>query len=325
MISKEELKNLYETDLKESLSSLEGKRKILLRLQLIAIALIAITFFVLFPMSNENTRGIITVVGIALIVGAVILFIISSRKKKVYRAEYKSTVVSKIVHAIDSKWKYSADNRISQSEYHASDMFNHSVDRYNGDDLIQGVIDKTDFRCSELHTEYKTYTTDNDGHRKEQWHTIFKGLFFHADFNKEFKGQTYISPDHSEKLFGKALQSKKVHKRSGKAELVKLENIEFEKLFKVYSSDQIEARYILTPVIMEALVNIRNQYKRPLNLSFIGSRVYCAVSFNKNLFEPRVFKSGVNFKDIDDMHSLFMLNSVIIEELNLNTRIWTKN
>ncbi|HPF93146.1 MAG TPA: DUF3137 domain-containing protein, partial [Tenuifilaceae bacterium] len=170
-------------------------------------------------------------------------------------------------------------------------------------------------------TEYKTVTYDKDGKRKETWHTIFKGLFFHADFNKEIMGKTYIEPDTAERLLGKFGQSLQV---SSKGKLVKLENPEFEKIFAVYGTDQTEARYILTPTIMEALVNIYKMYKRKMHLSFIGTRVYVAMSFSKNLFEPKIFSSGVKFKDVEFMYNLFMVNQTIVKELNLNTRIWTK-
>ena len=141
-------------------------------------------------------------------------------------------------------------------EYWQSDLFRLPYDRYSGDDLISGVIDRTDFRCSELHTEYKEVTY-RDGKRHETWVTIFRGLFFHADFNKHINGNTYIEPDNAERLFGswgRKLQG------SNKGKLVKLEDPEFEKLFVVFSTDQVEARYILTPAIMHALVELRKRF-----------------------------------------------------------------
>lgn len=62
-----------------------------------------------------------------------------------------------------------------------------------------------------------------------------------------------------------------------------------------------------------------------MHFSFIGERVHCAVSFSKGLFEPRVSKSGVKFSDVEEMYCLFSLIEIIIHEMNLNTRIWTKN
>ncbi|MDX9768947.1 MAG: DUF3137 domain-containing protein [Tenuifilaceae bacterium] len=324
MIERNDLETLYNSELKDKLQGLEGIRKKVKRGQVFGILLLVLTFLLFVPAAAllEGYNEALPFISIAplAIIGIVIL-VRTFKNKKIYRNRFKDEVVREIVKAIDPTWEYNHDQCITSSEYRSSDLFRQSVDRYRGDDLISGKIDKTDFRCSELHTEYKTVTTDKDGKRKETWHTIFKGLFFHADFNKEIKGKTYIEPDTAERLFGKFGQSLQM---SSKGKLVKLENLEFEKIFAVFGTDQTEARYILTPTIMEALVNIYKKYKRKMHLSFIGSRVYVAISFNKNLFEPKVFSSGVKFKDIEFMYNLFEINQIIIQELNLNTRIWTK-
>src|SRR5690554_7208119 len=72
------------------------------------------------------------------------------------------------------------------------------------------------------------------------------------------------------------------------------------------------------------LVNIRKQFGRKMHLSFIGARVFVALHFSKSLFEPRMYSSCLRFEDVSFMHALFMMNAIIIKELNLNTRIWTK-
>ena len=325
MIERSQLENLYNTQLKSKLHGLEGLRKKVKKGQIFGISLLILTFIlfgrVSIALENHSEALPFLAVSPVAILGVIVL-VRTYKKRMSYREKFKNEVVREIVNVIDPDWNYEPNQYISSSEYRSSDLFRQSVDRYRGDDLISGKIDKTDFRCSEVHSEYKTVTTDKDGRRKETWHTIFKGLFFHADFNKEIKGKTYIEPDTAERLFGKFGQNLQT---SSKGKLVKLENPEFEKIFAVYGTDQTEARYILTPTIMEALVNIYKMYKRRMHISFIGSRVYVAMSFTKNLFEPKIFSSGVNFKEIEFMYNLFMVNQTIVQELNLNTRIWTKD
>lgn len=322
MLGIDELKLLYDTKLKDNLQSLESKRMSLMRRYLISIFIIVASGASCFIASGIDL-SVLFILGIGGLIAGVVLLILSSKKKREYRAEYKDKVVKEIVNLMDDTWKYNPDDRISPEEYYSSKIFTKRYDRYKGDDLITGQLDKTDFRCSELHSEYKTVTTDKDGNRKEQWHTIFKGLFFHADFNKEIKGETFVLPDTAEKLLGKFGQ--KFQKMSSKGELVKLENQEFEKEFVVYGQDQIEPRYILTPLMMEAMVNLKSRYrKNNMYFSFIGSRVFCAITFSKDLFEPRIFSNGVKFSDVSFMADLLSLIEVIIKELNLNTRIWTK-
>ncbi len=316
-----DIQRIYHENIEPKLESLNVRRKALQNHYFIAILGIVGTILLIVILANSGV-GILLLPVIGLVVFVVIRFIKISRLSKEYRADFKANVVAEIVKAVNPSWTYEPDNMIGQEVYWQSDLFRTKYDRYKGDDLVKGVIEKTDFECSELHTEYKEVTYDSKGRRRERWVTIFRGLFFHADFNKEFMGRTYVSPDVAEKMFGKFGQ--KFQKFTGPAPLVKLENVEFEKEFVVHATDQIEARYILTPTIMEAILRIKQQYNTQVHFSFVGSRVYCALSINRNLFEPKIFGQVVNLSEIENMYSLFKVNEVIIHELNLNTRIWTK-
>lgn len=104
-----------------------------------------------------------------------------------YRKEFKSNIITKIINTINPEWDYFPTESISQEEYKASGLFSIKEKRYKGDDLIKGIIDSTPFSCSEVHTQY-----EQRHHDKTKWITIFKDLFFHADFGKELEGSTYI-------------------------------------------------------------------------------------------------------------------------------------
>ena len=45
-------------------------------------------------------------------------------------------------------------------------------------------------------------------------------------------------------------------------------------LFDIYTTNQQEARYILTPHIIEAILSLHKKLRRPINLSFKENRVY---------------------------------------------------
>lgn len=319
MKSTEELKNLYNSELKPQLAGLEKDRKRIKRMFGFALVLVILMFLFLSSIPQGAARVATGAVGI---LGALTLLGFGVVRFYAYRKVFKQEVVTKVIHLINPDYRYNADRHIASQHFVQSLLFKQQPDKVMGDDFISGVIDKTDFEFSELKAEYKTETIE-DGKRKTDWHTIFQGIFFHADFNKHIEGRTFVLPDTAEKLFGKFGQ--KLQKMNSRGELVKLENPLFEKEFVVYSSSQQEARYILTPTMMEAMVAIRQKYKRKMHFSFIDERLYCAVSFNKALFEPRIRKSGVNFNDIEEMFQLFGLIETIIHEMNLNTRIWTKN
>ncbi|MFV0376987.1 MAG: DUF3137 domain-containing protein [Mangrovibacterium sp.] len=319
MDSTSRLAEIYQTQLAPALLALEAERKTVVKRILLstAILLLGVLFFIV---GRGATYAIVA--GVVIVIGAIISYAFASERYNLYKQAFKNNIVPKVVASIDPSWCYSPQSHISQAEYYQSRLFEKRCDRFKGDDLITGMIGKTDFRLSELHTEYRTVTVDNKGRRSEQWHTIFKGLFVHADFNKEIKDQTFVLPDTAERLLGKWGQ--KLQSFDPRGQLVKLENPEFETYFVVYASNQTEARYILTPIVMEALVTMRKQFNTEIAISFVGTRVYFAFSFSQDLFEPRLFSSGVRFTDIEQMQYQFNMITVIINELNLNTRIWTK-
>ena len=323
MATETELKSLFEQQLKGKLSTLESTRKGILRRYFLTILLLVALGAGNYFLFSFDPHEALIIASLLISVALLIWFVYqTSKQKKKYRETFKSDVVAEVVKLINPDWKYLYDYCMSQESYQQSGLFPHHYDRYTGDDFVTGQIDKTDFQFSELHTQYKQVTYGPKGRRQEQWITIFRGLFIHADFNKNFSGTTFVLPDTAERLLGALGQS--LQKFSSRGDLVKLENPEFEKLFVVYSSDQVEARYILTPSIMEAMVNLYRRFEGDIYFSFVGSRVYFANSFNVALFEPNIFRSGVNFSDVKEMFDLFGMTSVLIQELNLNTRIWTK-
>lgn len=322
MKSFEELKKLYENELKPQLAGMEDQRKFIKKWRNLGIAA-AVIIFLTYQLGEgfmSPTMVIITLVifAIAGIYCAIKAYIRYQDYKKVFKTE----VVEKIVKLINADYKYNPSAHIKEQFYSLSGIFPADPDRCSGDDLITGTIEQAPFQFSELKTEEKTESRDDDGSRKTQWNTIFRGIFFVAEFNKQLGERTFVMPQNDRRttnIFGKERKKNRLH-----GEMVKLENPEFERLFTVYGSSQQEARYVLTPVLMEAIVNIQKQLGLKMYFSFVGENVYCAIPMGKNMFEPKISKDGINYKDVEEMFLLFSLIETIIHEMNLNTRIWTK-
>ncbi|HPG74168.1 MAG TPA: DUF3137 domain-containing protein, partial [Bacteroidales bacterium] len=318
IMSHENLKQLYETELKTSIAGIESKRKAVLSSFAVMFVLIILMFpsFVITP----SRFYLNVIVGIIVLIAAIVFFVKGTVQYLKFRNEYKTTVVKKVVQFINPKYLYDANKHISLNDFMMSKLGSKKINKTVGDDYVCGKIDKTVFEFSELIAQYEWEDTDQDGKKVMRVEDHFNGLFFLADFNKHIQGETFVMPDTVERLLGKFGQSLQ---KSAKGELVKLENPEFEKLFAVFSTNQTEARYILTPAIMEGMVNIRKKVGVNCYFSFIGERVYCGIEFNKALFEASITRP-VRFADVEFMHSLFTLIETIITEMNLNTRIWTK-
>ncbi|MBP7828329.1 MAG: DUF3137 domain-containing protein [Kiritimatiellae bacterium] len=238
-----------------------------------------------------------------------------------YHDQYKKTVIEALIRFIEPSLKYEADSRLSKKLYERSGLYPRPYGRYEGDDLISGKIGKTPFSFSELHTQYATEGKDIFGNPKDIWHTIFYGLFFVCEFNKMFKGRTYVFPDKLEKSLGDlgaALQREK----TAFGELVKLEDPEFERLFAVYGTDQVVARYVLSTSLMARLTAFQKKAGRELRLSFVDSDLYVAIHYGHNLFQPPLNRSAISYDDIRGYFEALQLVLGIVDDLNLNTRIW---
>lgn len=318
----EELRVFYEGSLKPNLEILEKNRleiikKLYSQTVVILIIIGLILSFLAFFTQEPLTFFIIIPLGL---IGFLILRYLAVAK---FKAPFKREIIAKVVKFIDNNFNYQPDNCISQNLFMASKIFQKYPDRYHGDDYVSGKIDKTAIIFSEVHAEYKIGYVDKDGNRRETWQTLFKGLFFLADFNKNFSKTVVVLPDFAEKKFGflgRVFQSWNIMRDK----VIRLEDPEFEKEFVVYGSDPVEARYILSTSLMRRILEFKNKTKKKICLSFVDSCVFVAIGYEEDLFEPRLFSTVLDFFPIAQYFDDLKLGLAIIEELNLNTRIWSK-
>ena len=319
----EELKKFYDTEMMSDIVELESTRKSVVNKLLIIISIAAVLALIIIFL------GLAAMCGGAFVLALIIFLIICIPgyyfTTKHYTSDFKDRVINNIIKFIDPNLRYYKDCSISEQAYIASRLFLKEPDRYEGDDYVSGIIGKTSIEFSELHTEYKTVSVDDKGHRTENWHTIFKGLFFAADFNKHFKGVTVVLPDTAERLLGGFIGKMLQKANFTRGQLIKLEDVEFEKYFAVYGDDQVEARYILSTSLMKRIMDFKKKTNKTIHLSFADSKIFLAISYDKNLFEPKVFKTLLDFSQIQEYFEDLKLVLDIVEDLNLNTRIWTKN
>lgn len=236
-----------------------------------------------------------------------------------YKSLFKDQIIEKIIYFINPSLVYDKTDYIPKNEFDHSNIFPQDYDRYSGNDLVHGSVDGVNIRFSSVHVEEKR--SDKNG--KEEWHSLFQGLFFVADFNKNFKGKTFVFPDFAQRtlgIFGEWMQGLNM----SKGELIKLDHGEFEKLFVVYGDDQIESRYILSHALMERIVAFQHKTSKQLRLSFMHSKMYLCVDYNKELFAPILSKSLLEFAHIKEYFELLDLFIGVVDAFKLNEKIWSK-
>lgn len=315
----EELTNFYSTNLFPTLEKFEEKRK-KLRFQIIFIFIIifwnmATIYFFFFYGEQESINILFFFIAI--------LFASSSflykYLKRDYRSEFKENVIKPLIKELDSNLHYSANLHIAKKSFNDSQLFR-TPDKFTGNDFIIGQIDSTQIQFSDIHAQKKY----KDSKGRTKYSTIFQGLFIISDFNKNFSGRTVVLPDLAQNSFGDIIGSWLQSKNSSRDELVKMDNPTFEKEFVVYSTDQIEARYILSHTLMENLLNFKEKTNHEVSISFVKNNIHLAINYGKDLFEPTVFKSLLNDEITKEYIETLILALSIVEELKLNNKLWTK-
>jgi hypothetical protein len=322
LLTPQEFDAFFEARLRGRLTELDVERRNLLGRVVTGITIAAALFFVAFLFVQRGAFPIGFAIGPAVIALALTAWKVYG-PYKAYKGRYKAEVLRELVEFLDPALKFQPESGLCETTFRESGIFRTGVDRYSCEDLVEGTLAGTEVRFSEVHAEYKTTTTDCKGKRRTQWHTIFRGILFSADFNKHFAGRTYVVTDFAERSFGflgAMLQSAV----GTHGELVKLEDPDFEKEFATYSNDQVEARYILSPALMHRILEYRRKAKKAVQLSFVGSRVYVAIPYATDLFEPTFFRSLVDPEPLRTYLDALSLAISIVSDLNLNNRIWTK-
>ena len=239
---------------------------------------------------------------------------------KDYTNEFKFKIIEPLIKEIDSNLSYVQNMYIPEQHFTRSKLFTSSPDRVSGNDYVKGKIDGIEIEFSDFHAEKRH--TDSKG--RTSWSTMFQGLFIVAEFNKNFKGTTVVLPDSAESTFGDFIGSWLQSNNFGRNELVKMDNVEFEKEFVVYGTDQIEARYILTPLLMQKLLNYKKRTGEKTFISFNRDKIYLAIDYGKDLFEPSIFHSLLKYKIAMEYVATLHLAIGIVEELKLNQKLWSK-
>ena len=132
--------------------------------------------------------------------------------------------------------------------------------------------------------------------------TLFEGVIVKLSMNKNFTGHTVIAPD----TFFHATPNEWLRHTT-------LEDVVFEKKFDVFTNDEVEARYLITPSFMERLNNIKT--------SFRADKIKCA--FYKDMFilvlsTPKdLFSLCSLVKPMDDHQQYFQMYEEIISIIKL--------
>jgi Protein of unknown function (DUF3137) len=149
-----------------------------------------------------------------------------------------------------------------------------------------------------------------------------QGIIATIAMNKNFMGHTIVK--HQPKRKYLLEQTTPIAPIKG-MEVVRLEDPLFESKFEVFSTNQIEARYLLTPSFMENILNLNEVFGgTQMQFSFLEEKFFLMIESNEDYFEPSSIFTPLNFTDhikplFDEVS--FLLQIITTLKLNQDTRL----
>lgn len=233
------------------------------------------------------------------VIGFIFLFDYAKKGKmmKDFETKVKSEFMPILMKAFGN-FKWSQTGVISPVEITYSGLY--PVENMKTDDNFTGSYKNVNIRISEAHLEYK-YKKNSDSCNS------FYGVFVMLDMNKNFSGKTIVTP----RLIRNNLEE------------VELEKSEFTKKFTIYSDDQIEARYILTPAFMERFVKLKKVFNTSLiQAAFYNNRLLIAIEQPRDCFMLFDNEQPLNdFKPYQTFFNELVAILEIVDVLKLNEKL----
>jgi hypothetical protein len=231
-----------------------------------------------------------------------------SEPKRQYTKSYKRKILPQIAKSLGNL-KYLAKGKLIVDSLKASKI----VPRYNcheREDYFYGEYKGAKIELSEIKLEYESGSGDD-----KTVEVVFDGLVFLIDVPKDVYGHTVLLPNKN----GFFEWFKKKDLGLERANLVSLE---FEDIYDVYTNDQVEARYLVHPKMIESFTALSKGYDGgKLSAEYYNGRLLLLLPTRTNHFEPAsIHIEATNVESLIEMkHELVTVLS-IVDELELAVR-----
>ncbi|KPK85911.1 MAG: hypothetical protein AMS27_06230 [Bacteroides sp. SM23_62_1] len=321
MKTEAEFKHFYETQLMSELKEIEIKRlnaatriRTLLIFELIILIVILVYVFWFrtedpSSMPGPDLINVFWIMGSLVILG--FIFVLASAGfSRSFRKMYKKNIIGKLVGRVSKDLAYFRDDKVEFNEFKASRLYNMDIASYKGRDLVTGKLSDISYRFSWLQVYGRTMP---DQKMKSGTFRIFRGVFFVADFQKQFITQATVYPNIGRNyrfdVIMKFLQDTIMGRR------IEMNDPEFDKEFAVYSEDEENIKKLLSPGLRQWIVDFKARTKSMLSLSFSGSKMFIAVNLRKNLFEPAIFRKVTDYDTVYENFQYIMLFGNLLEDM----------
>jgi len=234
------------------------------------------------------------------------------------KTNFELLIKQKMITAILSFWgsfRWTPKKSIDSELIIKSNLIENNFTALISDDYFDGYFDKHHFIISELKI---IRPAGLDGKSTD---ILFGGVFIKLPMNKKINSQVIVvesmAPD---KFITKSYNH--LPQKFKNLNKIELEDVEFNRLFDTYSSDEVEARYILTTAFIERFKALKQIFNaKEIRASFFEDTLMIALSCDKDMFVLGDIRKPVT--DANQMQTLFeefLAIMSIVEILNLDSK-----
>jgi hypothetical protein len=217
---------------------------------------------------------IIPLIAFAFFVDLIAFLVWWANVKKQYVSSIKENLIRELIKSIDENFGYQPNAFIPKDVFKLSN-FAKGFNSYTGEDYFFGRIDDIPLEFSQLVVQQKS---------KNSSVTLFNGVFIAVDFKQPFEGRTVVVPDTMEKTFGalgRLFQNLTIFRDT----LIKINDVDFERHFAVYSNNEVEAHKTISGSLLNYLMQLRSESPSGVFFSYNLQKFYLGLFNRQDLFK----------------------------------------
>lgn len=249
----------------------------------------------------------------AIVFVAVFHLLVVNKSLKAYRNYYKTTYVYSLIQQVIPDAVYQPEYGFPREMISQTGLMSMG-NIYKSEDYIRGTYNNVEFERSDILIQNETQ--DSEGHT--QTTTYLKGRWMIFESNKDFTADLQIIQNgfsFARKRTG--IFTKKTERRHA----FKTEDAQFNKMFKCFCQNEVEAFYLLTPGVMQGLMSLASQSDGKIMVGFVDNKLHVAIHSRKDHLEPPIYHSP-NDSDIMEIQKEIDAVTSFVKGMNLDRQIY---
>ena len=181
--------------------------------------------------------------------------------------------------------------------------------RYFTNDFIRGRFEGVNFERADVKTQQVT----SNG-KSTTTTTLFDGQVYKLNFHKDASATIQIFEKKFFEKFKNAFTNMK---------LIKFEDTEFNDKFSVYTNNDHQSYYVMTPHFIQRVKDLEYKTHDEISLIIIDSILYLSIYTRRDSFEPKM-SDGINDAYLSKMKEDIDIIKSLVNDLNLKNTLYKK-